>query len=126
MKRIRNIKGLAAVAEEEVCALVASLPEELQERAGEVAREYLPRPTPDLVADGVEPDSLGLFSGASLRDGPTEDFIAPVIHLFLENILDYAEGDMEAFREEVCTTWYHEFGHYLGLEEDDLEERGLE
>ncbi len=126
MKRIRDIKGIAAVAEEEVRDLVASLPEDLQDRASEVVTEYLPRPTPDLLADGVEADSLGLFSGASLRDGQTEDLLAPVIHLFLENILDYAEGDMEAFREEVCTTWYHEFGHYLGLEEDDLEARGLE
>ncbi|NCC93758.1 MAG: hypothetical protein EOM10_10815, partial [Opitutae bacterium] len=30
------------------------------------------------------------------------------------------------YRDEVRVTYYHELGHYLGLEEGDLEERGLE
>ena len=32
----------------------------------------------------------------------------------------------EFFRDEVHTTYLHELGHYLGLDEDDLTERGLE
>jgi len=50
----------------------------------------------------------------------------PQIILFLENLWDFAEGDEEMFREEVATTLLHELGHYLGLDEDDLTDRGLE
>ena len=47
------------------------------------------------------------------------------ILLFLENLWDFAGEDEEIFRQEVRTTYLHELGHYLGLEEIDLEERGL-
>jgi predicted Zn-dependent protease with MMP-like domain len=30
------------------------------------------------------------------------------------------------FRNEIRITYLHELGHYLGLDEDDLFERGLE
>jgi predicted Zn-dependent protease with MMP-like domain len=30
------------------------------------------------------------------------------------------------FREEVRITFLHELGHYLGLNEEDISERGLE
>ena len=50
----------------------------------------------------------------------------PQIILFLGNIWELAEGDEESFCDEVRTTLLHELGHYLGLDEDDLTERGLE
>lgn len=50
----------------------------------------------------------------------------PQIILFLENIWEYAEGDAGVYRVEVRTTLLHELGHYLGLDEDDLAERGLD
>ena len=50
----------------------------------------------------------------------------PQIILFLENLWDFAEGDESVFREEVATTLLHELGHYLGLDEDELTDRGLE
>jgi predicted Zn-dependent protease with MMP-like domain len=33
---------------------------------------------------------------------------------------------VDLFREEVATTLLHELGHYLGLDEGDLTDRGLE
>ena len=50
----------------------------------------------------------------------------PQIILFLENLWDFAEADEEVSGEEVHTTYLHELGHYLGLDEDDLFDRGLE
>jgi predicted Zn-dependent protease with MMP-like domain len=47
------------------------------------------------------------------------------IRLYIENLRDEAEDDPERFRREVRKTLLHELGHYLGLEEDDLEKRGL-
>ena len=39
---------------------------------------------------------------------------------------DFAEGDVEVFRDEVRLTYLHELGHYFGWDEDDLTARGLE
>ena len=45
--------------------------------------------------------------------------------VYVENLRDEAEDDPARFRREVRTTLLHELGHYLGLEEDELERRGL-
>jgi predicted Zn-dependent protease with MMP-like domain len=50
----------------------------------------------------------------------------PQIILFLDNLWDFADRDEGVFRQEVRTTLLHELGHYLGLDEDDLTERGLD
>lgn len=83
------------------------------------------QPNEDLQADGIEVDTLGLFVGpdfASENDVP----MPPQIILFLENIWDAAETDEKIFCDELRTTFLHELGHYLGLQEDDLTRRGLE
>jgi predicted Zn-dependent protease with MMP-like domain len=85
------------------------------------------RPGEDLVRDGIEPDTLGLFVGDSWQDGESSALpLPPQILLFLENLWAYAGEDETAFRIEVRRTYLHELGHYLGLDEDDLEHRGLE
>ena len=50
----------------------------------------------------------------------------PQIILFLQNLWEYSEEDDEIFRDEIHTTYLHELGHYLGLDEDDLWERELD
>jgi predicted Zn-dependent protease with MMP-like domain len=50
----------------------------------------------------------------------------PRIRLFLTNLWYWVEEDEEDFRKEVTTTFLHELGHFLGWEEDDLTERGLD
>ena len=123
-----NLVALERIAKTEVEALRHQLPREMARRAGEVPVVMLPRPTKAMVRDdGVDPDLLGLFVGPNCAEGvESGDPLPPEILLFLENLWDYADGDEEIFREEVRVTYYHELGHYLGLEEDDLEDRGLE
>ena len=123
-----NLVALERMAKREVEALRLKLPREMARRAGEVPVVMLPRPTKAMVRDdGVDPDLLGLFVGPNCAEGvESGDPLPPEILLFLENLWDYADGDEEIFREEVRVTYYHELGHYLGLEEDDLEDRGLE
>ena len=102
-----------------------ALPKPLRERAAKLAVTFARKPNAEFQADGVEPDTLGLFTGAAFVEeehGP----LPPQIILFLENLFDYAEGDQSVFREEVRTTLLHELGHYLGLDENELTERGLE
>ena len=73
----------------------------------------------------MEPDLLGLFSGHAFPDEVSDPPAPPQVYLFLENLWDYCEEDKTTFAEEVRITYLHELGHYLGLEEDDLESRGL-
>ena len=123
-----NLVALERIAKTEVAALRLELPREMARRAAEVPVVMLPRPTKAMVRDdGIDPDLLGLFVGPNCAEGvESGDPLPPEILLFLDNLWDYAEGDEDLFREEVRVTYYHELGHYLGLEEGDLEDRGLE
>ena len=120
-----SLKKLEAIAAEEVEATLAALPAPLQQQARKLPVTFEPQPNRALQADGIEPDTLGLFTGPEFAD-EEHSTLPPQIILFLENLWDEAEGVEEFFREEVRTTFLHELGHYLGLDEDGLTERGLE
>jgi predicted Zn-dependent protease with MMP-like domain len=77
------------------------------------------------VADGVDPDLLGIFLGDPLAiegENPTPREIV----LFVANLWEDAAHDLDEYLEQVRTTYLHEIGHALGLEEDDMVVRGLE
>lgn len=116
---------LQKLALTEVEATLAELPAPLRERAQALPVTFERVPNPALQADGIEADSLGLFTGPAFAD-EEHTILPPQIILFLENLWDFADGDEEIFCEEVHTTYLHELGHYLGLDEDELTERGLE
>ena len=120
-----NWKKLCALATAEVEATLAALPKPLRERAGKLPVTFEHLPNAGLQADGIEPDTLGLFTGSEFADEGNVP-LPPQIILFLENLWDFAEGDEVIFREEVRTTFLHELGHYLGLDEDEIAGRGLE
>jgi predicted Zn-dependent protease with MMP-like domain len=120
-------KNLHALALDEVEETLAALPAPLRERAKALPVTFERRPNAAHRRDGIEPDTLGLFVGPEFAyEGSTALPLPPQIILFLENLWEQAEADEEIFREEVNTTYLHELGHYLGLDEDDLFERGLE
>ena len=116
---------LLRIAREETGRLFAALPAPIRARALALPVVFEPRPSPGLVSDGLDPDLLGLFVGGDFTDAG-HDPIPAEIFLFLSNILDEAEGDERKYRKEVRKTLLHELGHYLGLDEDELWERGLE
>jgi predicted Zn-dependent protease with MMP-like domain len=118
---------LQKLAEEEVREILRSLPPELRERAVKLPLCFELVPNEKWVEDGIEPDTLGLFVGEAFPDGVFGGVNLPAqIILFLENLWEMAEGEEETFRLEVRRTYLHELGHYLGLDEFGLEERGLE
>jgi len=118
---------LQTLALAEVELTLAALPAALRLRAQSVPVTFERQPNPAQRRDGIEPDTLGLFVGPAFADEQnTASPLPPQIILFLENIWDQAEADRGRFREEVHTTFLHELGHYLGLDEDGLAERGLE
>jgi len=118
-------RKLRTLALAEVEATLAALPEPLRRRAERLPVTFERVPNAGLQADGIEPDTLGLFTGAEFADEGNVP-LPPQIILFLENLWDFADGNEEIFRDEVHTTYLHELGHYLGLDEDELTERGLE
>jgi predicted Zn-dependent protease with MMP-like domain len=118
-------KKLCVVASKEVEVTLAALPKPLRARAEKLPVTFERQPNADLQADGIEPDTLGLFTGPEFAEEGNEP-LPPQIILFLENLWDFAEGDEVNFREEVRTTFLHELGHYLGLDEDEIAGRGLE
>ena len=116
-----------AIAEKEVERTFRSLPPDVGRFAEQVGVAYENGVAKHWLDDGVAADSLGLFSGPSYADQDYGmDLEPPLITLFLANIRDYAEDDIAAFRQEVRTTYLHELGHFLGLDEAGLAARGLE
>ena len=127
MAKVKDWIKLQQVALDEVEAILAELPAPLRERAQALPVTFERRPNAAQRRDGIEPDTLGLFIGPEFAEQETTSWpLPPQIMLFLENIWEQAEGEEEKFRQEVHTTFMHELGHYLGLDEDGLFERGLE
>ncbi|PTX98446.1 metallopeptidase family protein [Opitutus sp. ER46] len=122
-----KLAELTQIAVDVVGAAQRQLPPEIRQVARGVAVHYEATPAADVLAEGFEPDILGLFSGDAhgtelAHDNP----MPPQIQLYLENLWDFAEGDREVYKDEVRTTYLHELGHYLGWDEDDVAARGLE
>jgi predicted Zn-dependent protease with MMP-like domain len=122
-----KFKQLTAVAQQVVAAAQRRLPATVQTAANIVPVCYEPYPNESIVAEGYEPDILGMFVGHS-HHGELLDSqpLPPQILLFLENIWDLAEGDETIYRDEVRLTYLHELGHYLGWDEEEVARRGLE
>jgi predicted Zn-dependent protease with MMP-like domain len=118
---------LSKTAGDVVAATQRRLPPQVREPASQVPVCFEPYPNDDILAEGWEPDILGLFVGPpySAEQGDPEPLPSQIL-LFLENIWDYAEGDDAVYRDEVRITYLHELGHYLGWDESDLEARGLD
>ena len=118
-------KKLCDIASAEVEATLMKLPKPLRERAQKLPVTFERQPNAEWQADGIENDTLGLFVGpdfANENDVP----MPPQIVMFLKNIWYTAGTNEKIFRKEVRTTFLHELGHYLGLDEDDLIERELD
>lgn len=89
-------------------------------------------PDVETCADFEPPASpgelLGYFSGYSLMDRSIDDpwsHLPSAIVLFRRNLQRMA-FDRDHLLHELQVTVFHEVGHYLGLDEQDLEDRGLD
>jgi predicted Zn-dependent protease with MMP-like domain len=124
-----------------------TIPPEEFDRVLEEALEKLPEPirrylanvaitVEDLPADDdllgtappLSPQSLGMFRGAPLglkgSMDPWSHFPSSIV-LYQRN-LERAVRTREELVEEIGVTLVHEVGHFLGLDEDQLWERGLD
>jgi predicted Zn-dependent protease with MMP-like domain len=119
---------LTTLARQVVTAAQKRLPAELRGIAEAVPVCYESVPNDEILAEGWEPDILGMFVGHE-HGGDLRSDEVPLpsqILLFLDNLWDYAEGDETIYRDEVRLTYLHELGHYLGWDEEEVARRGLE
>jgi len=115
------------LAEALIEELIRSFPEELQKVTRQVHLNLMGRPEPADPEDALDTDLLGLFEGEVLADqGESPHPFPPQITLFLDNLLDAANGCPEKFQKEIKITYLHELGHFLGWDEEDLERRQLD
>jgi predicted Zn-dependent protease with MMP-like domain len=122
-----NHSDLVQLAADVVGAAQRQLPAELRSHARGVAVHYEAKPGADVLAEGFPPDILGMFSGDPHGTELSSDLpLPPQILLYLDNLWDFAEENLDVFRDEVRTTYLHELGHYFGWDEDDLAARGLD
>jgi predicted Zn-dependent protease with MMP-like domain len=124
---MRHIADWYALADQEVRAVCAALPPDLRACLADLAITLDPCPTPDEeLQDGDDEALLGLFAGPTYAEATGDgDPLPSAIRLFVENLRDEAADDPSLFRQEVRTTLLHELGHYLGLDEEGLDQRGL-
>ena len=122
-----KLAQLIQVAAETVSATQRRLPSEIRGLAIAVPVHYEAVPHESVVDEGFEPDILGLFTGNPHGTELSHDDPAPPeILLYVENLWDFAEEDIDVFREEARLTYLHELGHYFGWDEDELAARGLD
>ncbi len=120
-----DFETLTAWADEELKLLLKALPKDIQQAAAKIAVGLEEKPGSGATDGDLEGDELGVFEGPSTIDEPATGEM-PRIRLFLNNLWDWVEADEQDYRDEVGTTFLHELGHYLGWDEDDVAERGLE
>ncbi len=120
-----DFETLSLWADEELKSLVKILPADIQEAAAKVAISLEEKPGQGAYDEELDGDELGLFEGPSAMDEADAGEM-PRIRLFLTNLWEWVGQEEHDYRDEVGTTFLHELGHYLGWDEDEVSERGLE
>jgi len=104
-----------------------SLPRVIRDAVGEVPVLVEPKPTRGMAEHEpvINPEILGLFVGVSVGHklaGPGG--YGNVVLLFQRN-LERSGGSRQEVSKELKITLLHEYGHYLGFDEEELEHLGL-
>jgi predicted Zn-dependent protease with MMP-like domain len=121
----------AAEFDEVVENALAELPESIRRWLSNVAITVDDLPTDDDLLGSsppLSPSILGLFRGSPLGDKASMDpwsHFPSSIALYQRNLERFAR-DRHDLIEQIAVTLLHEVGHFLGLDEDELLERGLD
>lgn len=131
-EQFRSVKPMSeAEFEAVVREALAELPEDVAKALENVSVQIDGFPEDELlrsVDPPFDPFLLGLFQGTPLGDKSFFDGagdLPPTVIIFQRN-LELACATREELLEQIAITVVHEIGHYLGLDEDDLAERGID
>lgn len=108
-----------------------ALPEQFRSRVKNVALMVEDEPSPEVrMREGLQEGEtlLGHYSGVPLSQrGESYSFVLPdTITIYQKPIEEEAGGDPEYLRHIVFDTVWHEVGHYLGLDEDGVQQKEFE
>ncbi len=112
--------------EECLTAAREMLSEEFKRHLDRVVITVEELPSDDIIFDEkppLDPELFGLFVGVALVERSSFSAggeLPPRILLFKRN-LERCFPEPEELKEQIATTLYHELGHYLGMEEEELE-----
>lgn len=76
-------------------------------------------------APHITPEVLGLFVGTSLGDKVFAPSGYPNVVMLFQRNLERAGRSRTEVTKEIKVTLLHEYGHYLGFDEEELEHLGL-
>lgn len=108
-------------------AAVERLPEAFRRRVREVDVRVEPVPSRELLArlaPDLDRDTLGFFDGYPIGELAEFGGPPPRIYVFQRNVERGCHDEAE-LRRQAAITLYHELGHYLGLDEDEVDAIGL-
>ncbi len=112
-----------------VKAAIARLPAHAKTELGNVTISVEPFPDDESLGSGeVTPTILGVFQGTPIDErNPTvaEHHTTAQIVLYQRNLERFARSPEELI-EQIGVTVLHEVGHLLGLDEEELHQRGLD
>ncbi len=112
-----------------VAHAIAELPGHAKEQLGNVTVTFRPLPDEeDLQGGDLSPTMLGIFRGTPIPERSALEashHLTAEIVLFQRNLERVARTPDELY-EQIDVTVLHEVGHLLGLDEEDLWERGLD
>ncbi len=108
---------------------IAELPEHAKPHLANAVIDVEALPSDEDLKDGeLSPSILGVFRGVPIDErSPTEPSHHQTVRITLfKNNLERFARSREELLEEIKITVLHEVGHLLGLDEDELYERGLD
>jgi len=114
--------------EEIVGQVLGELPGDLKDALASVQIVIQEKPNPDQVKSSnlsPEDDLFGLFDGLSLKEWPLgRERLFPDRIVLFEGILRKHYPREEDLAREIRRTLIHEIGHFFGLTERELKDRG--
>jgi predicted Zn-dependent protease with MMP-like domain len=107
--------------------VLESLPEVIRSAVVEVPVLVEPKPSPAIAerAPHITPEVLGLFVGTTVGEKVMAPSGYPNVVLLYQRNLERAGRSRSEVSKEIKITLLHEYGHYLGFDEEELEHLGL-
>lgn len=111
-------EGRFSEADATIRGLIRTLPPEIRAEAERVPFILEKWPPADMPQD-----QLGLYM--SFEEAVVSEVPGPIM-IYIGPHLEFCEDEGIDFKEEIRRTYLHELGHHLGLDEGELEDRGID
>jgi len=107
--------------------VLESLPEVIRSAVAQVPVLVEAKPTAAIAerAPHITPEVLGLFVGTTVGEMVVAPSGYPNVVLLYQRNLERAGRSRSEVSKEIKITLLHEYGHYLGFDEEELEHLGL-